>query len=152
MGISFCLDLSVDESKAMGKFGDIGLARYSQAQESAADEWGLRLLEQAGFDIREGPKIFDIMDQYDKSKETPQMRQKREINQNVEKLEAVFGDSKEDSAVFNKFMGSHPKLANRVQALEEQLVKLEEYRKSEAICEDPLVPQFRLRYTKVFKD
>ena len=91
----------------MGKFSDIGLSQYSQAQESAADEWGLRLLEQAGFDIREGPKIFDIMDQYDKSKETTSERQKKEKDQN-----------KENAPVFDKFMGSHPKLAKRVQALE----------------------------------
>ena len=74
IGLSFCLDLSPDELIVMGKSGGIGLSQYSKAQESAADIWGLRLLEQAGFDIREGPKIFDIMDQYDKSKETTSER------------------------------------------------------------------------------
>ena len=28
-GLSICLDLSTDESKAMGKFSDIGLSQYS---------------------------------------------------------------------------------------------------------------------------
>ena len=63
MFMAYQLDLKSDESNAIGKFAGMALSQYSQAQETQADDWGMRLLDEAGFNIEEGPKVYAKMGQ-----------------------------------------------------------------------------------------
>ncbi|HYO16314.1 MAG TPA: M48 family metalloprotease [Thermoanaerobaculia bacterium] len=63
LGVAALLSSEMDDLAGVAALGlSLVFLKYSRDDERQADELGLRYTERASFDLREGPKVFDLLD------------------------------------------------------------------------------------------